>query len=190
MRNSEGHCPPARFLCNYWQTKLIYCLLGLCIVATPIYLHINLGDALISWLVAVTQSLCTHSWALQCDMWHQWCTKSLLYAWASDLEQSGFEVRVPLGAWESDLPNRATPVSLGWQWWKQAQSSLGSSVGGWRCDWWLRGVGSEWNATGVRGIGQEWTENWGKYWGALPSGWKLTITIDRLILNTIYLVHT
>ena len=42
------------------------------------------------------------------------------------------EVAVPLvrRARESDLPNQVAPVSLGWQRQKQAQSSLGSSVGG------------------------------------------------------------
>ena len=75
------------------------------------------------------------------------------------------EVAVPLvrHARESDLPNRAAPVSLGWQRQKWAQSSLGSSVGRGRRDWRLRGEGSEGNATEMRGIGRELTENWGNY---------------------------
>ncbi|KAH9990836.1 hypothetical protein BJV77DRAFT_963140 [Russula vinacea] len=68
-----------------------------------------------------------------------------------------------LGARESDLPNRAAPVSLGWQRRKRAQRSLGSSEGGGRRDWRLRGEESEGNATEMRGIGQELTEYWGNY---------------------------
>ena len=87
------------------------------------------------------------------------------------------------------LPNWANSVTRGWKWLKRAQSSLRSSVGRGRRDWRLRGEGSEGNATGMRGIGRELTKNWGKYWGALPSDWKLAITNDRLTLNTIYLVR-
>ena len=64
---------------------------------------------------------------------------------------------------ESDLPNRAAPVSLGWQQRKRAQSSLGSSEGGRQRNWRLRGEGSEGNATEMKGIGRKLTENWGNY---------------------------
>ena len=64
---------------------------------------------------------------------------------------------------ESDLPNWAAPVSLGWQRRKRAQHLLGSSVGGGRRDWRLRGEESEGNATEMRGISRELTENWGNY---------------------------
>ena len=87
------------------------------------------------------------------------------------------------------LPNWADSVTWGWKWLKRAQSSLGSSVGRGRRDWRLRGEESEGNATEMRGIGRELTENWGNYWGALPSDWKFAITNYRLTLNTIYLVR-
>ena len=64
---------------------------------------------------------------------------------------------------ESDLPNWAAPVTLGWQQQKLAQSLLGSSEGGQQHDWQLRGDECKGNAFGMRGIGQELSENWGKY---------------------------
>ena len=87
------------------------------------------------------------------------------------------------------LPNWANSVTQGWKQLKQAQSSLRSSVGRGRHDWRLRGEESEGNATEMRGIGLELNENWGNYWGALPSDWKFSITNDRLTLNAIYLVR-
>jgi hypothetical protein len=60
---------------------------------------------------------------------HYMCGRATWGGWVLRSEYSG------LGARESDMPNWAAPVTLGWQWQKLAQSSLGSSEGGQQHSW-------------------------------------------------------